>query len=163
MVCWRLISGGGCDCDTLGVCIIKIAFVCYASCVNCLKKDLFVNIKVICVIMILCKVLFAVNLNRVWNYCFCGGCFCKMQCNHCLAEKLSFQPKFKVNLPWKRQKSFEFKIPTMFSKIALYTLVKLIFAQYQSCRSWKVEQLYCWALFHLSFSLKVIIALQSSP
>ena len=40
-----------------------------------LKKDLFVNIKVICVIMILCKVLSAVILNRVRNYYFCGGCF----------------------------------------------------------------------------------------
>ena len=32
-------------CDTLGVCTIKTAFVCYASCVNCLKKDLFCKYK----------------------------------------------------------------------------------------------------------------------
>ena len=43
-----------------------------------LKKDLFVNIKVICVIMILCKVLSAVVLNRLSNYSFSGGCFCKI-------------------------------------------------------------------------------------
>jgi len=45
----------------------------------------------------------------------------------------------------------------MFSKIALYPLIKSIFAQHQSCRSLKFEQLSCWALFHLSFSLKVIV------
>ena len=44
-----------------------------------LKKDLFVNIKVICVILILCKVLSIVMLNRLCNYNFCGGCFCKIQ------------------------------------------------------------------------------------
>ena len=97
------------------------------------------------------------------DYSFCGVCFCKIQCNHCLAGNLSFQPKFKVNLPWKRQKSFEFKIPSMFSKIALYPLIKSIFAQHQSCRSLKFEQLSCWELFHLSFSLKVITGLQFSP
>jgi hypothetical protein len=47
----------------------------------------------------------------------------------------------------------------MFSKIALYTLIKPIFAQHKSYRSLKVEQLSCWALFHLSFSLKVIAVL----
>jgi len=51
----------------------------------------------------------------------------------------------------------------MFSKIALYPLIKSIFAQHQSCRSLKVEQLSCWALFHLSFSLKVIAILQLGP
>ena len=30
----------GASCDTLGVCTIKTAFVCYASCVNCLNKGL---------------------------------------------------------------------------------------------------------------------------
>ena len=43
-----------------------------------LENDLFVNIKVICVIMILCKVLSAVVLNRLCNYSFSGGCFCKI-------------------------------------------------------------------------------------
>ena len=43
-----------------------------------LKKDHFVNIKVICVIIILCKVLSIVMLNRLCNYSFCGGCFYKI-------------------------------------------------------------------------------------
>ena len=51
----------------------------------------------------------------------------------------------------------------MFSKIALYTLIKSIFAQHKSCRSLKDEQLSFWALFHLSFSLKVIAVLQLGP
>ena len=84
--------------DTLGVCIIKIAFVCYASCVNCLKKDLFVNIKVICVIMILCKVLSAVVLYRLSNYSFSGGCFCKFQCIYCMAAIFAFESRVEVNL-----------------------------------------------------------------
>ena len=45
-----------------------------------LEKDLFVNIKVICVIIILCKVLSIVMWNRLCNYSFCGGCFDKIQC-----------------------------------------------------------------------------------
>ena len=61
-----------------------------------LEKDLFVNIKVISVIMILCKVLSVVYLNRVFNYYFCGGCFCKIQCIYCLAGNFSNQPKFEV-------------------------------------------------------------------
>ena len=65
---------------------------------DCLKKDLFVNIKVICVIMILCKVLSAVILNRVRNYCFCGGCFCKIQCIYCMAANFVFKSKIKVKL-----------------------------------------------------------------
>ena len=47
----------------------------------------------------------------------------------------------------------------MFSKIALEPLVKSIFAQHQSCRSWRIEQLSCWALFHLSPRLKVVFVL----
>ena len=52
-----------------------------------LEKDLFVNIKVIRVIIILCKVLSIVMLNRLCNYNFCEGCFCKIQCIYCMAEK----------------------------------------------------------------------------
>ena len=47
-------------------------------CLIFLKKDLFVNIKVICVIMILCKVLSAVVLNRLCNYSLRGGFLCKI-------------------------------------------------------------------------------------
>ena len=61
-----------------------------------LEKDLFVNIKVICVIMILGKVLSVVYLNRMCNYSFCGGCFCKFQCIYCLAGNFSNQPMFEV-------------------------------------------------------------------
>ena len=68
-------------------------------CLNGLKKDLFVNIKVICVIMILCKVLSVVYLNRMCNYSFCGGCFCKIQCIYYMAANFSFKSKFKVKLP----------------------------------------------------------------
>ena len=46
-------------------------------CLNCLKKDLFVNIKVICVIMILCKVLSVVYLNRGAIIAFVEGVFAK--------------------------------------------------------------------------------------
>ena len=46
-------------------------------CLNGLKKDLFVNIKVICVIMILCKVLSAVILNSVSFITFVEGVFVK--------------------------------------------------------------------------------------
>ena len=63
-----------------------------------LKKDLFVIIKVICVIMILCKVLSIVNLNRVCNYRFCGGCFCKIQCIYYMAANFAFKSKVKVKL-----------------------------------------------------------------
>ena len=67
-------------------------------CLNGLKKDLFVNIKVICVIMILCKVLSAVMLIRVRNSCFCGGCFCKIQCIYCMAAIFAFKSMFEVYL-----------------------------------------------------------------
>ena len=63
-----------------------------------LEKDLFVNIKVICVIIILCKVLSVVMLIRLCNYSFGGGCFCKIQCIYCMAAKFAFKCKFKVNL-----------------------------------------------------------------
>ena len=53
-----------------------------------LEKDLFVNIKVICVIMILGKVLSIVYLNRMCNYSFCGGCFCKNLVHLLLGRKL---------------------------------------------------------------------------
>ena len=65
-------------------------------CLNCLKKDLFVNIKVICVIMVLCKVLSIVNLSGVCNYRFCGGCFCKIQCIYCMAALFACKSKFEV-------------------------------------------------------------------
>ena len=42
-----------------------------------LEKDLFVNIKVICVIIILCKVLSIVMWNRLCNYSFVEGVFVK--------------------------------------------------------------------------------------
>ena len=71
-----------------------IGYILYASCVELLEKDLFVNIKVICVIMILCKVLYIV----IYDYSFCGGCFCKIQCIYCMAAKFAFKCKFKVNL-----------------------------------------------------------------
>ena len=67
-------------------------------CLNCLKKDLFVNIKVICVIMILCKVLSIVNLIRVCNYSFGGGCFCKIQCIYCMATHFACKSIFEVKL-----------------------------------------------------------------
>ena len=63
-----------------------------------LEKDLFVNIKVICVIIILCKVLSIVMLNGLCNYSFCGGCFCKIQCIYCMAANFAFKSKFKVKL-----------------------------------------------------------------
>ena len=63
-----------------------------------LEKGLFVNIKVICVIMILCKVLSAVILNRVCIYNFCGEYFCKIQCIYCMAANFAFKSKFKVKL-----------------------------------------------------------------
>ena len=72
-------------------------------CLNCLKKDLFVNIKVICVIMILCKVLSAVILNRVCIYNFCGGCFCKIQSIYYMAANFAFKSKFKVKLLGKKK------------------------------------------------------------
>ena len=65
-----------------------------------LEKDLFVNIKVICVIIILCKVLSIVMLNRLCNYSFCGGGFCKIQYIYFMAANFfSFKSKFKVKLP----------------------------------------------------------------
>ena len=65
-----------------------------------LEKGLFVNIKVICVIMILCKVLSLVMLNRLRNFNFCEGCFCKIQYIYFLAANFfSFKSKFKVKLP----------------------------------------------------------------
>ena len=67
-------------------------------CLNCLKKDLFVNIKVICVIMILCKVLSLVMLNMLRNFNFCGGCFCKIQYIYCMAANFAFKSKFEVKL-----------------------------------------------------------------
>ena len=63
-----------------------------------LEKDLFVNIKVICVIINLYKVLSIVMLNRLCNYSFCGGCFCKIQCIYCMAANFAFKSKFKVKL-----------------------------------------------------------------
>ena len=78
-------------------------------CLNCLKNDLFVNIKVICVIMILCKVLSIVNLNRVCNYRFCGGCFCKIQCIYYMAANFAFKSKVKVKLSWIWQNSWNSK------------------------------------------------------
>ena len=63
-----------------------------------LKKGLFVNIKVICVIMILGKVLSAVVLYRLSNYSFRGGCFCKFQCIYCMAANFAFKSMFEVNL-----------------------------------------------------------------
>jgi len=67
-------------------------------CLICLQKDLFVNKKVICVIMILCKVLSIVMLNRLCNYSFCGGYFCKIQSIYCMAANFAFKSKFKVKL-----------------------------------------------------------------
>ena len=61
-----------------------------------LEKDLFVNIKVICVIMVLCKVLSIVNLSGVCNYRFCGGCFCKIQCIYCMAAHFACKSIFEV-------------------------------------------------------------------
>ena len=46
-------------------------------CLNCLKKDLFVNIKVICVIMILCKVFSAVIFVGCEIIAFVEGIFAK--------------------------------------------------------------------------------------
>ena len=63
-----------------------------------LDKDLFVNIKVMCVIIILCKVLSIVRLNRLCNYSFCGGCFCKIQSIYYMAANFAFKSKFKVKL-----------------------------------------------------------------
>ena len=55
-----------------------------------LEKDLFVNIKVICVILILCKVLSIVMLNRLCNYSFCGGSFCKNSVHLMHGSKICF-------------------------------------------------------------------------
>ena len=63
-----------------------------------LEKDLFVNIKVICVIMILCKVLSLVMLNRLRNFNFCGGCFCKIQSIYYMAANFAFKSMFKVKI-----------------------------------------------------------------
>ena len=63
-----------------------------------LQKDLFVNIKVICVIMILCKVLSAVVLKRLSNYSFSGGCFCKIQCIYCMAAIFACKSTIEVKL-----------------------------------------------------------------
>ena len=43
-----------------------------------LKKDLFVIMKGYMCNYDLCKVLSAVVLNRLCNYSFSGGCFCKV-------------------------------------------------------------------------------------
>ena len=37
-------------------------------------------------------------LNRLCNYNFCGGWFCKIQCIYCLAGNFSNQPIFEVKL-----------------------------------------------------------------
>ena len=42
-------------------------------------------------------------------------------------------------------------------------MIKSIFAQHKSWRYWKVEQLLCWALFHFSPSLDVILVLKCDP
>ena len=95
----RLFSRGACN----GPRFLNIQFRVIRTklcimCLNRLKKDLFVNIKVICVIMILCKVLSIVNLNRVCNYRFCGGCFCKIQCIYYMTANFAFKSKVKVKL-----------------------------------------------------------------
>ena len=54
--------------------------------------------KVLCVIMILCKALSIVMLNRLCNYSFCGGCFCKIQSIYYMAANFAFKSKFKVKL-----------------------------------------------------------------
>ena len=61
-----------------------------------LERDLFVNIKVTCVIIILCKVLSIVMLNGLCNYSFCGGCFCKIQCIYGMAAQFAFKCMFEV-------------------------------------------------------------------
>ena len=42
--------------------------------------------------------LFYSMLNRLCNYNFCGGCFCKIKCIYCMAAKFAFKCKFKMNL-----------------------------------------------------------------
>ena len=64
----------------------------------------------------------------IWIECaiiaFVEGVFAKFQCIYYMAANFAFKSKFKVKLPWKRQVSFKFKIPFMFSKIALESLIK---------------------------------------
>ena len=56
------------------------------------------------------------NLNKMGEYCFCGGFLCKIHYNHYMVGNFTFQSEIKVNLLWKRRKSIKFKILSMFSK-----------------------------------------------
>ena len=56
-----------------------------------LKKDLFV-------IMILCKVLSAVVLNRLSNYSFRGGCLCKISVHLMHGSHFACKSTFEVIL-----------------------------------------------------------------
>ena len=118
--------------DTLGVCTIKTAFVCYASCVNCLKKDLFVNIKVICVIWFYARSF----LQLIWIECaiiaFVEGVFAK-----CSAI-IDWQKNFHFNLSLKWNYLEKDKNPWIQNPFYVFKISSLYFGQINFCTTSKL-------------------------